>query len=88
DLQFALAPQLKALKSYWDAGNCAALLNVGPLIVPLTRAQYDSGDAARYPSPSGLFSHNDQQSTWQSLAAEGSTIGWGGRLGDLAAANN
>lgn len=88
DLQFALAPELKAIKSYWDAGNCAALLNVGPLIVPLTRAQYDSGNLSSYPVPSGLFSHNDQQSTWQSLAAEGSTVGWGGRLGDLAAANN
>jgi uncharacterized protein (DUF1501 family) len=88
DLQFALAPELRAIKSYWDAGNCAALLNVGPLIVPLTRAQYDSGNNVSYPLPSGLFSHNDQQSTWQSLAAEGATVGWGGRLGDLAAANN
>src|SRR5260221_1050532 len=29
-----------------------------------------------------LFSHNDQQSVWQSQGAEGSTVGWGGNLGD------
>src|SRR5256885_3962482 len=28
---------------------------------------------------SKLFSHNDQQSVWQSQGAEGSTVGWGDR---------
>jgi uncharacterized protein (DUF1501 family) len=35
-----------------------------------------------------LFSHNDQQSVWQSSGTEGSTVGWGGRLGDIALAHN
>ena len=34
--------------------------------------------------PPKLFSHNDQQSTWQSSSPEGSTVGWGGNIGDLA----
>jgi uncharacterized protein (DUF1501 family) len=58
------------------------------LVVPLTRAQYNGSDRARYPLPPKLFSHNDQQSVWQSSAAEGSTVGWGGRFGDVAMGNN
>lgn len=63
-------------------------LNVGPLVVPLTKAQYNSSDRVKYPLPPKLFSHNDQQSVWQSSSPEGSTVGWGGNLGDLALASN
>jgi uncharacterized protein (DUF1501 family) len=41
-----------------------------------------------HPLPPKLFSHNDQQSVWQSNGTEGSTIGWGGRMGDLALSSN
>jgi uncharacterized protein (DUF1501 family) len=83
--QFALAPSLAPLKPLFDAGRLAVQLNVGPLIQPTTRAQYD---ARSVPLPPKLFSHNDQQSVWQSSAPEGSTVGWGGRIGDLAMLNN
>jgi len=86
--QYAMAPGLPGLKSLWDAGRCAAVLNVGPLVVPLTLAGYLSPDRVRFPLPPKLFSHNDQQSVWQALGAEGSTVGWGGRLGDYALAGN
>jgi uncharacterized protein (DUF1501 family) len=62
--------------------------NVGPLVVPLTRNQYISNYRALYPLPPQLFSHNDQQSVWQSSSPEGSKIGWGGNIGDLALAGN
>jgi uncharacterized protein (DUF1501 family) len=88
NLQYALAPALTSLVPLWNAGKCAIQLNVGPLIVPLTLAQYESNDRTLYPLPPRLFSHNDQQSVWQSLGAEGSTVGWGGRLGDLALSSN
>jgi len=87
-LHYALAPELTGLKSMFDAGQLAVQLNVGPLIVPLTLAQYESPNRVLYPLPPKLFSHNDQQSTWQSLGGEGSTVGWGGRLGDLALSGN
>ena len=87
-LQYALAPELAGLKSLFDAGKLAVQLNVGPLIVPLTLAQYESPNRVLYPLPPKLFSHNDQQSIWQSLGGEGSTVGWGGRLGDLALSSN
>lgn len=84
----ALAPEMPLMKARFDAGQMAPLLNVGPLVVPLTRAQFQSQDRTTFPLPPRLFSHNDQQSVWQSLSPEGSTIGWGGRLGDIAQSAN
>lgn len=63
----------------------ASLCNIGTLIQPTTKAQYLSKSV---PLPPKLFSHNDQQSVWQSGLAEGSTSGWGGRMGDLMMSGN
>lgn len=87
-MQYALHPQMSALASLFNSGQAAVLMNVGPLIVPLTKAQYFSGDIARFPVPPKLFSHNDQASVWQANDPEGATRGWGGLLGDLALADN
>ncbi|QHJ01458.1 DUF1501 domain-containing protein [Xylophilus rhododendri] len=83
--QYALNPAMTGLAALFNSGKAAVQLNVGPLVVPLTRTQYASGG---YPLPSKLMSHNDQASVWQSLAAEGANSGWGGRMGDLALAGN
>ncbi len=88
NLQYALAPQLTGLASLFQAGKVAIQLNVGPLITPLTLAQYQSQDRVSNPLPPKLFSHNDQQSQWQSGGSEGTTVGWGGRLGDMALSGN
>jgi len=86
--QYALNPAMTAMAALFNSGKAAVQLNVGPLVVPLTRAQYNSVDRKTYPLPPKLFSHNDQQSVWQSLSAEGATRGWGGRIGDLALSSN
>jgi uncharacterized protein (DUF1501 family) len=86
--QFALNPAMKGLANLFNTGKAAVQLNVGPLIVPLTRDQYNSSNRVKYPLPPKLFSHNDQQSVWQSSSPEGSTIGWGGKMGDVALGNN
>ena len=86
--QYALHPSMRGLANLFNTGKAAVQLNVGPLVVPLTRAQYNSNDRSRYPLPPKLFSHNDQQSIWQSSSPEGSTIGWGGKMGDLALSSN
>ena len=52
----------------------AVLLNVGTLIQPTTKAQYTREVV---PLPPKLFSHNDQQSVWQSSAARGRDVGLG-----------
>ena len=82
--EFALHPSMTALRNLFNAGNAAVVLNVGPLVKPITRLQYNSSDRVNFPRPPQLFSHNDQQSIWQSSSPEGSKIGWGGNLGDEA----
>ena len=86
--QYALHPSMTGLANLFNAGQAAVQLNVGPLVVPLTRTQYASANRITYPLPPKLFSHNDQQSIWQSSSPEGSTIGWGGSIGDLALSAN
>ncbi len=81
---FAFNPTMTGLAGLFNTGKAAVQLNVGPLIVPLTRDQYNSSNHALYPRPPQLFSHNDQQSTWQASSPEGAKKGWGGNMGDLA----
>lgn len=83
--QLALAPSLAPLKAFFDGGQMAGLLNIGPLVQPTTLAQYLNKSV---PLPAKLFSHNDQQSMWQSYGAEGTTTGWGGHIGDATLSNN
>ena len=85
DVTYALSGAMPRIKALYDGGAMAPLLNVGPLLAPMTRAQYDANSV---PRPPKLFSHNDQQSTWQAYSAEGATLGAGGRLGDLAMSSN
>jgi uncharacterized protein (DUF1501 family) len=84
---YGLHPSMTELHALYNSGQVAVQLNVGPLIVPLNKDQYLSGNS-QYPVPPNLFSHNDQASVWQSSAPEGSTAGWGGHIGDLALAAN
>jgi uncharacterized protein (DUF1501 family) len=86
--QFALHPTMTGLAGLFNAGQAAVQLNVGPLVVPIDKDQYRGTNRTLYPLPPKLFSHNDQQSVWQSSSPEGSTIGWGGNIGDLALASN
>ena len=86
--QYALHPSMTGLAGLFNSGAAAVQLNVGPLVKPITRQQYHNSNRALYPLPPKLFSHNDQQSVWQSSQPEGATTGWGGHLGDLALSAN
>jgi uncharacterized protein (DUF1501 family) len=83
--QYALAPELAPLLPLFSANKLGVMLNVGTLVQPTSKDEYSKGSV---PLPPKLFSHNDQQSVWQSSAPEGATSGWGGRMGDLFAAGN
>src|SRR6185369_2412519 len=86
---FALHPSMTEMRTLFNdpASRLAIIANAGPLITPLTKAEYNANTAAK-PRPAKLFSHNDQQSTWQALGPEGVRVGWGGRFGDLLAGSN
>jgi uncharacterized protein (DUF1501 family) len=83
---FALHPLLGSIQTLFGTDKRLAILpNIGPLIMPTTKAQYGQSN---WPKPSRLFSHNDQQNTWQALGPEGVTRGWAGLMGDLVASQN
>ncbi|HJR74267.1 MAG TPA: DUF1501 domain-containing protein [Luteimonas sp.] len=69
------------LQSLFNDGKAAIVGNVGTLVRPVTKAEFQNGTAALPPQ---LFSHNDQQSYWQvSRSDDGRNLGWGGRIADL-----
>lgn len=76
---FAVHPFLAPILPLYTAGRLAVLANVGTLIQPTTKAQYNAKSVAL---PVNLYSHNDQQSEWQSGAAEGAITGYGGLIAD------
>ena len=83
---YALHPAMPEVQALFNQGRLAILANAGPLVEPLAnKAAYRSAATRK---PAKLFSHNDQQSTWQALGPEGTKVGWGGRLGDLVAGSN
>ena len=82
---FGLHPFMAPAKSLFDAGRLAVVANLGTLVGPVTRAQYEARSVTL---PANLFSHNDQQSTWQAGRTEGAQLGWGGSFGDLLTGMN
>jgi uncharacterized protein (DUF1501 family) len=81
---FGMPEELAPLRKWYEAGQAAVVANVGPLVRPVSKAEFAAGTAL----PQKLFSHNDQQSTWQSLSPEGARSGWGGRMGDILMSAN
>jgi uncharacterized protein (DUF1501 family) len=77
---YAFHAKLAEMASLFGSKELAVVANVGSLVQPLTRAQYQSQQAA---VPLNLFSHSDQQLEWQTSIAQGhSPTGWGGRASD------
>ena len=78
--------KLPELASLFTSKELAVVANTGPLVQPLTKAQYQNSGGA---IPNNLFSHADQQAAWQSSIAQGhSPTGWAGRVADYVAAQN
>ena len=83
--QFALPPEMSAIKALFDNGNAAIIGNVGPLLEPISKSEFETYSPK---TPKRLFSHNDQQSTWLAMQPEGAQFGWGGLFADQAIAAN
>ncbi len=78
--------KLPEVASLFASKELAVVANVGPLVQPLTRAQYQSQAAG---IPLNLFSHSDQQIAWQTSVAQGhAATGWAGRAADYIASQN
>ncbi len=81
---YGFHPGMTGLRDLFQAGRLAVVPNVGPLIRPTTKAQYQGAATSGHELPPQLFSHNDQQDQWHSL--RGKAIlksGWGGRVADV-----
>jgi len=101
-LTFALHPNLKrdpatqpingttivndGIHDLWGTGKLAVVTNVGNLVRPLTKAQYQSSS---FQKPYQLFSHSDQVAQSQtSIANTQAFTGWGGRMSDKMTFDN
>ena len=87
--QYAVQSAMSDVANLFSAGHLGVLLNVGPLVKPTTKAQFTAAQTGDLPPK--LFSHNDQFTLWQSgtlNGVEGTTKGWGGRLGDIFLRDN
>jgi len=80
-----LHPSFTGVKSLFDLGKCAVISNVATLVQPTTKTQYANGVLL----PAQLFSHSDQQNSWQTgLPDSPSATGWLGRAADVMLSQN
>lgn len=83
---YGLHPAMPQLRTLFNQQRAAVVANVGTLLAPTTRAQYQAGTV---PVPPQLFSHSDQSNYWQtSRPDDANADGWGGRIADLLHAGN
>lgn len=77
-------PNLAGLRDIYNDSNLAIVRNVGNLIQPITRNEYNSNPER---IPAELFAHNHQQEqvqkSWSSKPTGLVGAGWGGRMADL-----
>ena len=83
---FGLHPAMTGLAGIFNNDRKLAIAsNVGVLLKPTTKVQYQAKDTL----PPQLFSHSDMQSHWQTGQADApAQSGWGGRLADLIESAN
>jgi uncharacterized protein (DUF1501 family) len=82
---YGLHPNLTQLRDLFNLQKLAVISNVGPLVEPLTKAQYQGSGK----KPLQLFSHSDQVNLFQtSIANVVAQTGWSGRVADTLAGLN
>lgn len=76
---FGFHPNMPEMQTLFNQGKLAVLCNNGPLVEPLTKAQFQGSGK----KPLQLFSHSDQVNQFAtSISNAVSQTGWGGRLAD------
>lgn len=78
---YGFHPNMPEMRDLFNQGKLGVVVNVGPLVEPLTRTTYQNGTGKK---PLQLFSHSDQVNLFQTAIANNvSQTGWGGRLADI-----
>jgi len=86
--EVANAGQANGLLGPWAQNKLAILCNVGSLLQPTTKAQYQSNVNGAF-RPYQLFSHSDQVAQQMtSISNRVGQTGWGGRVSDLTGGLN
>jgi len=80
---FGLHPSLPEVQTLFNTNKSLAILaNVGTLVQPTTRQNYQKFQNL----PMNLFSHSDQQNQWQTTQLKGMpNAGWAGKVADKIA---
>ena len=73
--QYFLHPSMTDIKNLYTAGHASFVGNMGTLVKPITKADYNANSANRPPQ---LFSHSDQEDLWHVGTAAANRYGWGG----------
>lgn len=78
---FGINPAMPEMKTLYDQGKLAFLCNVGSLVEPTDKNDYQSQSNL----PLGLFSHADLQRHWMTSVPQtrSQITGWAGRMADL-----
>lgn len=94
NLSYGLHPSLgpvtgginNGIHELWAQGKFAAVTNVGTLVAPMTKAQYQNNSVTK---PYQLFSHSDQVAQSQTSVSNTTAFtGWGGRMSDRMTASS
>jgi len=77
---FGVGATNNGIHELWAQGKLAVVTNVGTLVAPMTRTQYQNGTVAK---PYQLFSHSDQIAQYQTARSNVAEFtGWGGKIAD------
>ena len=73
-------PSMKDMGQAYRSGDASVIANIGTLVRPTTINDYRSKNRL----PAGLFSHREQQLSWQTSVADNTSAnGWIGRMSEL-----
>jgi uncharacterized protein (DUF1501 family) len=85
DATLGFHPNMSHAQQLFNSGKLALLTNVGALVEPVSKANYQGNKSLLPPQ---LFSHNDQQTFLQSLQSSTRRNGWAGRAADAMQSMN
>ena len=88
-LDYGFHPSMTSLMGAWSEGALAPVFNVGPLLRPMTKADFTALPSTSTQIPSNLYSHADQQNLWHTSDTDSLVrTGWGGRAAQVLGTTN